>query len=121
MGCRHENADHLQAGEASTWGGPLAGVIAQCQQFRCLDCGAWLSLGPANDTPEVLVEVRAATIAAHGDYAVIVMSQCEWFGWSGYSGGMAPYHHELAGYLARAIIDHDREQAAIVEHREVSE
>lgn len=31
------------------------------EQFRCLDCGAWLSLGPANDEPaEVQVEIRAA-------------------------------------------------------------
>lgn len=31
---------------------------------RCNDCGAYLSLGPANDTPEVLVEIRAAEIVA---------------------------------------------------------
>jgi hypothetical protein len=29
----------------------------------CIDCGHWLGIGPANDTPEVLVEVRAAELA----------------------------------------------------------
>lgn len=30
---------------------------------RC-DCGAWLSLGPSNDTPEVEIEIEAARLAA---------------------------------------------------------
>lgn len=45
MTCRHENADPdprwLNLGDAE--------VSAIVEQFRCIDCGAWLSLGPSND------------------------------------------------------------------------
>jgi hypothetical protein len=38
---------------------------ALVEQFRCLDCGAWLSLGPSNDEPDsVKVEIAAAAQAA---------------------------------------------------------
>jgi hypothetical protein len=61
----HENADHLKPGETLSSGYLVAVLIANCEQFRCLDCGAWLSLGPANDAdPNVAVEVRAAELAA---------------------------------------------------------
>lgn len=51
MRCRHENADHLKAG---MWfidmdGEPISDVL--CEQFRCMDCHAWLSLGPATPPP----------------------------------------------------------------------
>jgi len=65
--CRHENADHLMLGELFTLDGdPNADVIVtKCEQFRCVDCGAWLSLGPSNDEPEsVRVEIRAARLHA---------------------------------------------------------
>ena len=46
--CEHKNADHLMPGE---WFNrdeiPL--YVADVEQFRCIDCGAWLSLGPSND------------------------------------------------------------------------
>lgn len=65
--CKHENADHLMPGQvASVWGGPLDGYAATVEQFRCLDCGAWLSLGEANDTgphaASVAVEPRSARL-----------------------------------------------------------
>jgi hypothetical protein len=68
--CKHENADHLMPGDrwASYRCRPDAhvdgcGQVAQCEQFRCLDCGAWLPLGPSNDEPEqVRVEMRAASM-----------------------------------------------------------
>jgi hypothetical protein len=47
--CRHENADHLKPGEAVRWNGvTIDGYVARCEQLRCLDCGAWLSLGRAS-------------------------------------------------------------------------
>lgn len=34
--------------------------------IECCDCGAWLPLGPSNDSPsEVQQEIRAADIAVH--------------------------------------------------------
>lgn len=66
--CRHENADHLMPGERfnlvdDSVSRPLR--YTECEQFRCLDCGAWLSLGEANDAdPRVAVEIEAARIAA---------------------------------------------------------
>lgn len=47
--CKHENAEHMLPGDSSTpdW---CVTVSAQCEQFRCLDCGAWLSLGEANES-----------------------------------------------------------------------
>lgn len=57
--CRHENADHLMPGDI---GGPVSSGWSPVafEQFRCVDCGAWLSLGPATDTYDVLVEIQLA-------------------------------------------------------------
>jgi hypothetical protein len=65
--CRHENADHMFRGDIVDEGWPdwPADFKAQCEQLRCLDCHAWLPIGPANDASEaVQVEIRAAEIAA---------------------------------------------------------
>ena len=63
--CKHENADHLRAGEGWALMDGTAMPDALCEQFRCLDCGAWLSLGPSNDEPEaVRIEMRAAEMLA---------------------------------------------------------
>lgn len=35
-----------------------------CTHIVCLDCGDLLPLGTARDTPRVLIEIRAAEIAA---------------------------------------------------------
>ncbi len=49
MSCKHENADHLMPGEGwATMDGDEMPVTG-CEQLRCIDCGAWLSLGAAND------------------------------------------------------------------------
>ncbi len=63
MRCKHENADHLRPGEVFE---PAYGTLAVLvEQFRCVDCGEWLSLGPSNDDSDaVRVEIRAAEIAA---------------------------------------------------------
>lgn len=68
MRCQHENADHLKPGDfyndaADACFGPYE---ASCEQLRCLDCGDWLSLGPARDTPEALAELWAAELASEG-------------------------------------------------------
>lgn len=70
MTCRHENADPdprwLNLGDAE--------VSAIVEQFRCIDCGAWLSLGPSNDRPAaVRVEIRAAEFIACQETALAVI------------------------------------------------
>ena len=41
--CDHKYAEHLKRGD---WNGK---TYAEAEQFRCVDCGAWLSLGESND------------------------------------------------------------------------
>lgn len=48
--CSHEAADHL--------------IYAHCEQLRCIDCGAWLPLGPANDRGVPAVGMRLAALIA---------------------------------------------------------
>lgn len=70
--CKHENADHLFAGDRFDAYWTHMRSIAKCEQLRCLDCGAWLSLGESNDSPpEVRVEIQAAEIAATNSRVVI--------------------------------------------------
>lgn len=86
----------------------------------CLDCGAWLSLGPANDEPEaVQIEIRAAELAAEWD------PDGEWTGIESLGMVSEGEHTELlerdiaarvrpasdlfaylSGYLARCIAEH---------------
>lgn len=116
--CRHENADHLMPGDRFSmddWG-PCHVDIARCEQFRCVDCGAWLSLGPSNDEPEsVRVEIRAAEIAAAAcepidEWICQELTATERLGWCGWideaSLGILAEH---AGYLACQIWQHDKE------------
>lgn len=57
--CNHENADHMMPGDFCNEPDYAAIDDVLVEQFRCLDCGAWLSLGPANDDdPRVQVELR---------------------------------------------------------------
>ena len=103
--CKHENADHLRAGEGWALMDGTAMPDALCEQFRCLNCGDWLSLGPSNDEPvAVKVEIRAAEIAANTGRA---LRDGELFGWRSFGMGMFPYPGEVAGYLARAIAEHE--------------
>lgn len=64
--CKHENADHLKPGdEWADMDGDFIEVVL-VEQFRCCDCGAWLSLGPSDETDErVAIEIRAAEIATN--------------------------------------------------------
>lgn len=56
MKCKHKNARNLRCVSVD--------VPYDCR--RCITCGYYLSLGPANDDdPNVAVELRALEIAAH--------------------------------------------------------
>lgn len=81
----------------------------------CVDCHEALPLGPARDTEQTAIEVRAAEIAATwADDRIpsddIATSDC--YGWRAHVAGMFPFPEEEAGYLARAIVEHDTESAA---------
>lgn len=117
-GCKHER--RAQHNEPCSVRGPRVLV----KSLRCLDCGAWLSLGPSRDDGEhaaqVAVEVRAAELAwgKRRDF-----SADEWHGWDKHlfdgSPVENPEHQSLslrgwvasrhAGYLARAIATHTEE------------
>lgn len=89
----------------------------------CYRCGFPFSLGPANDTPEALVEVRAAELAdawtpergtdddasVDEDIGWLMRSSC-----ATHSCGfeLTPDNDEHhAGWLAHAIAHHDEEQS----------
>ena len=81
---------------------------------------AWLTLGPANDTPEaVQIEIRAAELAAlvadAGNVAADVLTVGEGIGWDVFGLDDDEYDHLVtlprnAGWLARQIATHDTEQ-----------
>jgi hypothetical protein len=81
----------------------------------CWDCKVHVALGPAADTPEVLVEVRAAEIATECGTDITdawlrgTVTDCERDGWEmrcdpDTEPTCVP---EEVGRLARAIVDHD--------------
>lgn len=135
-GRKHENADRLMPGETlALWrdDDPHKPLIAAMlvEQFRCLDCGAWLSLGSANDKGEaVAIEMRAASLAGAPRQLVRSSSRLfvgiEWEGWRQVetferltvvdTNGREHEDHDVpinldstrwqAGYLARCIHDH---------------
>jgi hypothetical protein len=81
----------------------------------CWACGAWLPLGPANDTaPEVAIEKRAAEIAQDIErmgWTVLRRDSLEFAGWNGdgwsaWEGALLDPKY-LAGCLARLISEHD--------------
>ncbi len=100
---------HYSAVEVTRRGNRSAFVAADLIHHKqCLDCGAWLSLGPANDEPpEVQIEIRAAEIAA-SDRPI---GECDWLEWAGWvterTEDSLTTWRGLAGYLARAIVHHD--------------
>jgi hypothetical protein len=127
--CEHENADHLMPGQsfANPRDTYFASYIVLVEQVRCLDCGAWLSLGPANDggkhAQQVAVELRAAALAVHlvehGNFVGCASAE-EMNGWfEHYLDRDTRYRVNAdekrrkaqAGYLTRAIVNHDDEQA----------
>ncbi len=83
---------------------------------RCVDCGHWLPLGPANDDSEaVRVEIDAARIVAavddglpflawFADLGSLCAAHNGWLDQDTHDAGLPEY---TAGYLARAIVSHD--------------
>jgi hypothetical protein len=78
---------------------------------RCMNCMRLLPFGPATDTPEVLVELRAAEIAADDGFVAhqLDANDCEACGYElGTMQNTAPTGARWeAGYLAYCIICHD--------------
>jgi hypothetical protein len=121
--CRHarvvgymwrETPKHLSAiGVVGQWSRAFfqPGEAGHHDKIVCQSCRAWLSLGPARDTPDVMVEVRAAEIAANvADYrerrTPYTVTIDEDIGWrQGVRDGDTPsqQRQQLAGYLARCI------------------
>jgi hypothetical protein len=115
--CKHENADHPMPGECLVNWNDLGRIkAALCEQFRCIDCGAWLSLGESNDEPEqVRVEMEAARLAAHVHYDDFPDDEPEdeWadYGWASHATDCDVYDGTWHGYLARCIATHTNEDA----------
>jgi hypothetical protein len=91
--CKHRNRAESLDDEPASW-------------IRCIDCHSYLSLGPANDTPETLVEIRATEIAEHAGPWNIRDNPHEWDdtqGWEYHFNGLDPCVRHDAGWLAREI------------------
>lgn len=102
------------------------GLSCNSSRKRCDDCGAWLSLGDSNDSPEeVQIEIRAAALAWH-IVDILPLRMQGWttdeeHGWRDHldgdrvgdcrcrdlCGDVARNWH--AGYLARAIATHEEQ------------
>lgn len=112
--------------------GVCTGVMAKCRHMlktlirrdddvavaiRCSVCGVWLPFAPADDTPEALVELRAAELAhdwrtSPAQNPWLLFRGRETGGWM--THGCASLHDDVTdeqapGYLARAIVMHDEE------------
>lgn len=109
--CKHENADHLMPGDLSSPGHLLEPFVAKFEQIRCLDCGAWLSLGNSDETG-LDTEIRAAELAAFwepiGGVTKIVTDD-ESRGWSGWPYRQPENDGEHTGFLAAQILMHERD------------
>jgi hypothetical protein len=78
----------------------------------CNDCGSWLSLGPARDTPETAIELRAAELAAAWNPRNGVMGIAdpdERTGWNGWPYRQPTNHGQRIGFLAAQIKNHERD------------
>jgi hypothetical protein len=74
----------------------------------CATCGAWLPLGPSDET-RVAVEVRAAELAVAWKPAT-VHEEIGWLLVTTAAQQVPANEGQLAGYLAHAISNHDDEQ-----------
>lgn len=83
------------------------GMVAQCRK-----CYGYCALGPSSDTPAVLVEMRAAEIAAdvpHLGVLQLLSDGAEYAGWieHAYDSAKVPGQPgEWSGWLAREISFH---------------
>jgi hypothetical protein len=75
-------------------------------------CGTWLPLGPATDTPETAIELRAVTLADawRGDGGVShIITEDEARGWEGWPYRQPTNDGEWTGFLACQIRMHERD------------
>jgi hypothetical protein len=100
-------------------GHKFADLIRKPRQIRCIGCGRSHALGPSRDTPEALVELRAAEIAVElnatlaGNLAAFgeMRGGTEAFGyWLHHTHQTPVGPHESAGWLAREIVWHNFNQ-----------
>lgn len=89
-------------------------LITYCAplQEKCLACGYNFPLGPANDTPEVLVEVRAAELALTKPGAFV--SNDAWSGFDAHKSNDDPppwpeCPDAWAGWLSREMLIGEQE------------
>lgn len=107
--CRFCRRKHVEWNSIRIEGNPNG-----CTYARCWNCREYASLGPSNDDPsEVAVEIRAAELA---DLATSDATRSESLGWHAYADGgprtMTIADEWHAGWLGRAIHDHDEEQSS---------
>lgn len=82
---------------------------------RCFDCREWFPLEPSNDTPDALVELRAAELSLDEPGSFSLIESHGWFDWETDYGPGIDYSEKTfarwsAGWLGRAINEHDKEQ-----------
>lgn len=111
--CKHE---HTAEKYGETTHDSDGFIVYEAQHLECLDCGAWLPLGPSADTPQTAIEIRAARIAAAFEAdGGCEMSSLERHGFADevltLRGGcridLTGTQPAQWGYLARCIVDHD--------------
>lgn len=116
--CRHRKTMRfvwdLSGNRAHRWLGAYASDDTHA--VICQRCGAWLSLGPSNDSPEaVQEEIEAARLAAHLQHDDFPDDEPEdeWadYGWASHQLDCDVYDGTWHGYLARQITHHDNEAA----------
>jgi hypothetical protein len=117
--CRHKSTRHRYWRDGA-WCGVVYGVNAaewistNDGSVVCQDCGAWLSLGPANDDSDaVRIEIRAAELAARRGFGSFSNcgAGCERCGFVSFDRGtdgtpICKRSQFDTGFLARAILDH---------------
>ena len=131
MRCKHADQQWYawwQPGEISpllgTWHAFIQEVDGEPDKKLCLDCGTWLPLGPSDEEP-VAAEIRAAELAARVTeqrargkspfLSDIGFDSAEIAGWieCQYDSEKLPEQPgEHAGYLARAIIEHNHARSS---------
>lgn len=106
--CRHENVTD-KYGE--TTHDLIGDIVYEVEYRECLDCGAWLPLGPSNDKG-CEVEIRAAELAVAwkpvGGVRKII-TDAERQGWSGWPYRQPMREGEHVGFLAAQIVNHERD------------
>lgn len=106
--CRHYYTSSITSVGNEMWHAGRNTVRPGAVRWTCRDCAATLPLGPANDTPETAVEVRAAELAQatreeREGRADETWTDDENDGWNYHRQGWMPPADYEAGWLAREI------------------